>query len=202
MKYTLPALPYAVDALEPYIDTLTMTIHHTKHHQAYVDNLNAALDKHPELADIPLEALLSNLNAVPDDIRVAVRNHGGGTYNHNLYWKSMAPAIGQQPEGALLKALIRDFGSLDAFKESLSIAAKIRFGSGWAWLIVTPEKILKVVSSANQDVPFGEGKPILCLDVWEHAYYLLYQNRRPDYIGAFWNIVNWDEVARNFAAIL
>lgn len=202
MKYTLPALPYAVDALEPYIDTLTMTIHHTKHHQAYVDNLNAALDKHPELADTPLEALLSNLNAVPDDIRVAVRNHGGGTYNHNLYWKSLAPATGQQPEGALLKALIRDFGSLEAFKESLSNAAKTRFGSGWAWLIVTPEKTLKVVSSANQDVPFGEGKPILCLDVWEHAYYLLYQNRRPDYIGAFWNIVNWDEVALNFAAIL
>ena len=202
MKYTLPALPYAVDALEPYIDTLTMTIHHTKHHQAYVDNLNAALDKHPELADTPLEALLSNLNAVPDDIRVAVCNHGGGTYNHNLYWKSLAPATGKQPEGALLKALIRDFGSLEAFKESLSNAAKTRFGSGWAWLIVTPEKTLKVVSSANQDVPFGEGKPILCLDVWEHAYYLLYQNRRPDYISAFWNIVNWDEVARNFAAIL
>lgn len=202
MKYTLPTLPYAADALEPYIDTLTMTIHHTKHHQAYVDNLNAALDKHPELADTPLENLLENLNAVPDDIRIAVRNHGGGTYNHNLFWKILSPEFGQQPAGSLLKAIVRDFGSVDAFKDSFSAAAKTRFGSGWAWLIVTPEKTLKVVSSANQDVPLGEGRPILCLDVWEHAYYLHYQNRRPDYVGAFWNIVNWDEVGKNFAAIL
>jgi Fe-Mn family superoxide dismutase len=202
MKYTLPVLPYAVDALEPYIDTQTMTIHHTKHHQAYIDNLNAALEKHPGLADTPLENLLANLNALPEDIRMAVRNHGGGTYNHNLFWTILTPETGQQPTGSLLKALIRDFGSLDAFRDSFSNAAKTRFGSGWAWLIVTPEKTLKVVSTANQDVPLGEGKPILCLDVWEHAYYLHYQNRRPDYISAFWNIVNWEEVGRNFAAIL
>jgi Fe-Mn family superoxide dismutase len=202
MKYTLPVLPYAVDALEPYIDAQTMTIHHTKHHQAYIDNLNAALEKHPGLADTPLESLLANLNALPEDIRMAVRNHGGGTYNHNLFWTILTPETGQQPTGSLLKALIRDFGSLDAFRDSFSTAAKTRFGSGWAWLIVTPEKTLKVVSSANQDVPLGEGKPILCLDVWEHAYYLHYQNRRPDYISAFWKIVNWDEVGRNFAAIL
>jgi superoxide dismutase, Fe-Mn family len=202
MKYTLPTLPYAYDALQPYIDTQTMTIHHTKHHQTYIDNLNAALDKHPGLADTPLESLLANLNALPEDIRMAVRNHGGGTYNHNLFWTILTPQIGLQPTGALLKALVRDFGSLDAFRDSFSNAAKARFGSGWAWLIVTPEKSLKVVSSANQDVPLGEGKPILCLDVWEHAYYLHYQNRRPDYINAFFNIINWDEVGRNFAAIL
>ncbi len=202
MKYTLPTLPYTLDALEPYIDAQTMTIHHTKHHQAYIDNLNIALDKHPELADTPLESLLANLNAVPEDIRMAIRNHGGGTYNHSLFWRVLAKANGQAPEGALLKALIRDFSSVDAFKDSFATAAKTRFGSGWAWLIVTPEKTLKVVSTANQDVPLGEGKPILCLDVWEHAYYLHYQNRRPDYVAAFWNIVNWDEVARNFAEIL
>jgi len=202
MKYTLPTLPYAVDALEPYIDAQTMTIHHTKHHQVYIDNLNAALEKHPGLADTPLESLLANLNALPEDIRMAVRNHGGGTYNHNLFWTILTPQTGQEPQGALLKALVRDFGSLDAFRDSFSTAAKTRFGSGWAWLIVTPEKTLKVVSSANQDVPLGEGKPILCLDVWEHAYYLHYQNRRPDYISAFWNIVNWDEVGKNFASIL
>lgn len=201
MKYTLPTLPYAVDALEPYIDAQTMTIHHTKHHQAYVDNLNVALDKHPDLADTPLESLLMNLNAVPDDIRMAVRNHGGGTFNHSMFWKILQPAKGQLPEGALLKMLIRDFGSVDAFKDSFTNAAKTRFGSGWAWLIVTPEKTLKVASTANQDVPFNEGTPILLLDVWEHAYYLHYQNRRPDYVSAFWNIVNWDEVAKNLAAI-
>jgi Fe-Mn family superoxide dismutase len=202
MKYTLPALPYALDALEPHIDTLTMSIHHSKHHQTYIDNLNIALDKHPELADTPLEALLSNLNAVPEDIRTTLRNHGGGTYNHSLFWRIMAPAEGQLPSSTLLKALVRDFGSYEAFKDAFTNAAKTRFGSGWAWLLVTPEKTLKVVSSANQDIPFGEGKPILCLDVWEHAYYLHYQNRRPDYISAFFNIINWDEVARNYAEIL
>lgn len=198
MKYTLPALPFSVEALEPYIDTLTMTIHHDKHHQAYVDNLNAALDKHPELYDVPLAKLLSDLDAVPEDIRTAVRNNGGGHFNHSLFWTLLAPAKGQVPTGDLLAAIERDFGSLDAFKEKFATAAKTRFGSGWAWLLVTPDKKLSVVSSANQDVPLNEGKPILALDVWEHAYYLHYQNRRPDYINAFWNVVNWDEVSRLF----
>jgi len=198
MKYTLPELPYAVDALEPHIDALTMTIHHTKHHQAYIDNLNAALLKHPGLESVPLDILLGNLEKVPEDIRNVVRNHGGGTFNHSLFWKILAPASGQLPEGALLDAIKRDFGSLDALKESFNTAAKTRFGSGWAWLVVTPEKTLKVTSTPNQDVPFNEGKPILGLDVWEHAYYLHYQNRRPDYVSAFWNIVNWTEVANNF----
>ena len=167
MKYTLPELPYAVDALEPHIDALTMTIHHTKHHQAYIDNLNAALLKHPELESVPLDILLGNLEKVPEDIRNVVRNHGGGTFNHSLFWKILAPASGQRPEGALLEAIKRDFGSLDALKESFNTAAKSRFGSGWAWLVLTPEKTLKVTSTPNQDVPFNEGKPILGLDVWE-----------------------------------
>jgi len=198
MKYTLPELPFSADALEPYIDTLTMTIHHDKHHQAYVDNLNAALDKHPELYDIPLSKLLSELDTVPEDIRTGVRNNGGGHFNHSLFWTLLTPAKGQAPSGELLSAIERDFGSLDAFKDKFATAAKTRFGSGWAWLLVTSDKKLSVVSSANQDVPLGEGKPILALDVWEHAYYLHYQNRRPDYINAFWNIVNWDEVSRLF----
>lgn len=198
MKYTLPELPFSADALEPYIDTLTMTIHHDKHHQAYVDNLNAALDKHPELYDVPLAKLLSELDTVPEDIRTAVRNNGGGHFNHSLFWTLLTPAKGQAPSGELLSAIERDFGSLDAFKDKFATAAKTRFGSGWAWLLVTPDKKLSVVSSANQDVPLSEGKPILALDVWEHAYYLHYQNRRPDYINAFWNIVNWDEVSRLF----
>lgn len=198
MKYTLPVLPFSVDALEPFIDTLTMTIHHDKHHQAYVDNLNVALDKHPELYDVPLAKLLSDLDSVPEDIRTAVRNNGGGHFNHSLFWTLLAPSKGQAPTGELLAAIERDFGSLDAFKEKFATAAKTRFGSGWAWLLVSPDKKLSVVSSANQDVPLSEGKPILALDVWEHAYYLHYQNRRPDYINAFWNIVNWDEVSRLF----
>jgi len=198
MKYTLPELPFSADALEPYIDTLTMTIHHDKHHQAYVDNLNAALDKHPELYDVPLSKLLSELDTVPEDIRTAVRNNGGGHFNHSLFWTLLTPAKGQAPSGELLSAIERDFGSLDAFKDKFATAAKTRFGSGWAWLLVTSDKKLSVVSSANQDVPLSEGKPILAIDVWEHAYYLHYQNRRPDYINAFWNIVNWDEVSRLF----
>lgn len=198
MKYTLPALPFSAEALEPYIDTLTMTIHHDKHHQAYVDNLNAALDKHPELYDVPLSKLLSELDTVPEDIRTAVRNNGGGHFNHSLFWTLLTPAKGQEPSGELLFAIERDFSSLDAFKDKFATAAKTRFGSGWAWLLVTSDKKLSVVSSANQDVPLSEGKPILALDVWEHAYYLHYQNRRPDYINAFWNIVNWDEVSRLF----
>ncbi len=198
MKHTLPSLPYAHNALEPYIDERTMTIHHTKHHQAYVDNLNAALEKHPELYEKPLEWLLANLDHVNEDIRMAVRNHGGGVYNHNLFWQVMAPSKGQKPSEKLAKAIDESFGSFEKFQEAFNTAAKTRFGSGWAWLLVTKDGKLKVTSSANQDVPLNEGRPILTLDVWEHAYYLHYQNRRPDYVGAFWNVINWDYVEKLF----
>ena len=199
MNYQLPNLPYAYDALEPYIDAQTMIIHHTKHHQAYVDNLNGALAKHPEV-ELNLEALLKNLDNVPADIRNVVRNNGGGVFNHNLFWTVLAPARGQTPSGALLEAIAKAFGSLDNFKAEFETAAKTRFGSGWAWLIVDAEKNLKVVSTPNQDTPLNEGTPILNLDVWEHAYYLKYQNRRPEYVGNFWNVVNWDEVERLYLA--
>lgn len=201
MKYNLPTLPYAVEALEPHIDAMTMTIHHTKHHQAYIDNLNAALDKHPELYDVTLEKILQNIDSVPSDIRTAVRNHGGGHYNHALFWTLLTPNS-TQPGTTLQELITRDFGSLDALKEAFNTAAKTRFGSGWAWLIVTPEKTLKVTSTANQDTPLAEGYPILGLDVWEHAYYLKYQNRRPDYINAFWNIINWETVEERTRAAL
>jgi Fe-Mn family superoxide dismutase len=201
MKYNLPALPYAVEALEPHIDAMTMTIHHTKHHQAYIDNLNAALDKHPELYDVTLEKILQNIDSVPSDIRTAVRNHGGGHYNHALFWTLLTPKS-TQPGTKLSELITRDFGSLDAFKEAFNTAAKTRFGSGWAWLVVTPEKTLKVTSTANQDTPLSEGYPVLGLDVWEHAYYLKYQNRRPDYINAFWNIINWETVEERVRAAL
>lgn len=199
MKYTLPTLPFAYDALEPHIDTLTMTIHHTKHHQAYVDNLNAALDKHPEL-ELTLDALLKDLDKVPADIQTAVRNNGGGVFNHTLFWTLLSPAQGQTPTKLVLEALVAKFGTLDAFKAEFETAAKTRFGSGWAWLVVTADKTLKVVSTPNQDVPFNEGTPILALDVWEHAYYLKYQNRRPEYVANFWNVVNWEEVERLYLA--
>jgi Fe-Mn family superoxide dismutase len=193
MTYTLPHLPYEVAALEPHIDAQTMTIHHTKHHQAYVDNLNAALDKHPELYDVSLEKLLQNLYSVPSDIRMAVTNHGGGHYNHSLFWKLLTPTY-KDPSAKLIHLINRDFGSLDGLKDKFNTAAKTRFGSGWAWVVLTKENTLKVTSSSNQDVPFDEGTPVLALDVWEHAYYLKYQNRRVDYITAFWNIVNWQMV--------
>lgn len=193
MTYSLPKLPYDVAALEPHIDTLTMIIHHTKHHQAYVDNLNAALDKHPELYDVSLEKLLQNLYSVPSDIRMAITNHGGGHYNHSLFWKLLTPNY-KAPSPKLLNLINRDFGSLEGLKDKFNTAAKTRFGSGWAWVVLTKENTLKVTSSANQDVPFDEGTPVLALDVWEHAYYLKYQNRRPDYINAFWNIINWEMV--------
>lgn len=199
MKYTLPTLPYAYDALEPHIDAMTMTIHHSKHHQAYVDNLNAALDKHPEL-ELTLDALLKDLDKVPADIQTAVRNNGGGVYNHNLFWTLLTPASGQTATKVVLDAIVAKFGSFDAFKTEFETAAKTRFGSGWAWLVVTADKTLKVVSTPNQDVPFNEGTPILALDVWEHAYYLKYQNRRPDYVANFWNVVNWEEVERLYLA--
>ncbi len=200
MAFELPKLPYAVDALEPYIDAQTMTIHHDKHHQTYVTNLNTALEKHPELAKKSLEALLKDLNAVPEDVRLAVRNQGGGVWNHSMFWEIMAPKAGGVPKGELAKAIDASFKSFDAFKEEFTKAAIGRFGSGWAWLVKKGSG-LAVVSTANQDNPMSEGvTPILTLDVWEHAYYLKYQNRRADYVTAWWNVVNWDAVASRFAA--
>jgi Fe-Mn family superoxide dismutase len=196
MAFELPKLPYAYDALEPYIDAQTMNIHHTKHHQAYITNLNAAIEKHPELAGKSLEDLLSDLNAVPEDIRVAVRNHGGGTWNHNMFWEIMGPKTGGAPSGAVAQALESAFGSFDAFKSEFDKAATTRFGSGWAWLVKKGDG-LAVVSTANQDNPLSEGMtPVMGIDVWEHAYYLKYQNRRPEYISNWWNVVNWEEVAK------
>ena len=201
MAFELPKLPYAEDALEPYIDAQTMNIHHTKHHQAYINNLNAAIEKHPELAGKSLEDLLSDLNAVPEDIRTAVRNNGGGTWNHNLFWEIMGPKTGSSPSGELTKTLEASFGSFDAFKEEFAKAATTRFGSGWAWLVKQGEN-LAVVSTANQDTPISDGAtPILGLDVWEHAYYLKYQNRRPEYISNWWNVVNWDAVAERYNSL-
>lgn len=198
MAFELPKLPYAEDALEPYIDAQTMNIHHTKHHQAYITNLNAALEKHPELSGKSLEDLLSDLNAVPEDIRTAVRNHGGGTWNHNLFWEIMGPKAGGQPGGDLGKAIDSAFGSFDAFKSEFEKSATTRFGSGWAWLVRKGDG-LAVVSTANQDNPLSDGMtPVLGLDVWEHAYYLKYQNRRPEYISNWWNVVNWDAVAARY----
>jgi Fe-Mn family superoxide dismutase len=196
MAYTLPALPYDAAALEPHIDTQTMQIHHGKHHQAYVTNLNAALDKHPALHDQPLDSLLKNLAAVPDDIRGAVRNNGGGHWNHSLFWTLMAPGAGGPPTGAVADAINSGFGDFEKFKTAVNQAGATRFGSGWAW-VVDNNGTLEVMSTANQDNPLMEGKKaILGIDVWEHAYYLKYQNRRPDYLGAWWNVVNWNEVNR------
>ena len=200
MPHTLPALPYDFAALEPHIDAQTMQIHHGKHHQAYVNNLNAALDKHPELHGKSLDDLLKGIASVPDDIRTAVRNNGGGHHNHSLFWTVMAPKAGGEPTGALADAIKKAFGDFAKFKEAFAAAGTTRFGSGWAWLTAAGGKV-EISSSANQDSPLMDGKtPILGLDVWEHAYYLKYQNRRPDYIGAWWNVVNWPEVARRFAA--
>jgi Fe-Mn family superoxide dismutase len=198
MAHTLAPLPYAFDALEPHIDAQTMQIHHGKHHQAYVTNLNAALDKHPALHDQSLEALLGNLAGVPDDIRTAVRNNGGGHWNHTLFWSLMAPNAGGEPGGALAAAINAAFGDFATFKTQFQAAGVGRFGSGWAWLLNEGGKLV-ITSSPNQDNPIMDGKKpgdiLLGLDVWEHAYYLKYQNRRPDYIGAWWNVVNWGAVA-------
>ena len=195
-RHMLPPLPYEYAALEPHIDAQTMQIHHGKHHQAYVNNLNPALDKHPELFQWTLEDLLRKINQIPEDIRTAVRNNAGGHHNHSLFWTIMGPKGGGEPTGALADALKKTFGGVDRFKEQLAAAAASRFGSGWAWLVVSGGK-LEVVSTANQDSPLMDGKvPILGLDVWEHAYYLKHQNRRPDYIAAWWNVVNWTEVAK------
>jgi superoxide dismutase, Fe-Mn family len=198
MKHTLPALPYAYEALEPVIGVQTMTIHHTKHHQAYVDNLNAALDKHPELYDKPLIELLKKLDQLPTDIKTAVQNNGGGHYNHSLFWTLLNKNGAKAPQPKVAEAITKAFGTFESFKETFSTAAKTRFGSGWAWLIVLPNQTLKVVSTPNQDTPLLEGKPILALDVWEHAYYLNYQNKRPDYINAFFTLVDWAVVEKLF----
>ncbi len=203
MSHTLPALPYAYDALEPHIDAKTMEIHHSRHHQTYVTNLNAALADLPELATLPLEALLARIDSLPAQVQGAVRNHGGGHANHSLFWQVMSPAGGGEPGGELAAAILRDLGGLEAFKQAFTQAALSRFGSGWAWLVVDGRGKLQVVSSANQDSPLMEGlTPILGLDVWEHAYYLKYQNKRPDYIAAFYNVIDWDEVARRYVAAL
>jgi Fe-Mn family superoxide dismutase len=196
MAHTLPSLPYALDALEPHIDAKTMEIHHGKHHNAYVTNLNAALEKHPELQTKSAEELIKQLNAVPEDIRTAVRNNGGGHVNHTMFWQIMGPNAGGAPTGPIADAINSSFGSFDAFKEQFAKAAVGRFGSGWAWVVDTGGK-LSIESTPNQDNPMMDGKkPVFGLDVWEHAYYLKYQNRRPDYIGAWWNVVNWAEVNR------
>ena len=194
MAHSLPPLPYATDALEPHIDKQTMEIHHGKHHNAYVTNLNAALDKHPELQSRSVEDLLRGINTVPEDIRPAVRNNGGGHANHSMFWQIMGPNAGGAPSGAIADAINGSFGTFDTFKELFAKAGIGRFGSGWAWVIDQGGKLI-IESTANQDSPLMEGKKVVFgIDVWEHAYYLKYQNRRPDYIGAWWNVVNWAEV--------
>ncbi|HHU55343.1 MAG TPA: superoxide dismutase [Acholeplasmataceae bacterium] len=197
MKYLLPELKYNYRDLEPYIDEKTMMIHHQKHHQAYINNLNKALENYPELQEKDLENLLKNANDLPAEIRTAVINNGGGHFNHTLFWELLSPKKEYQ-ENEVLREIKNQFGSFENFKNEFSKAAATRFGSGWAWLVVTDDKKLKVLSTANQDTPLNEGKPILALDVWEHAYYLNYQNRRPDYIEAFWNVINWDKVNEYF----
>lgn len=197
MTHVLPELKYDYNALEPYIDGLTMTIHHSKHHQTYVNNLNAALEKYPEHASKDVVELLTNLESLPEDIRLAVVNNGGGHYNHSLFWNMLAPNAGGTPTGQVAEAINNKFGSFEKFKEVFAKSAATRFGSGWAWLVVTPNKEVEVMSTPNQNNPISEGLiPILGLDVWEHAYYLKYQNKRPEYISNFWNVVNWSEVER------
>ena len=203
MAYQLPDLPYAYDALEPHIDARTMEIHHSRHHNAYVTNLNAALEGHDDLANQSIESLITNLDSVPEDIRTAVQNNGGGHANHSLFWTIMGPNGGGGPTGAVASAIASDLGGVEAAKETFVTAATTRFGSGWAWLVVKDGK-LDILSTANQDNPLmtGDGTPILGLDVWEHAYYLKYQNLRPDYIEAWTNTINWDEVNRRYEAAL
>jgi Fe-Mn family superoxide dismutase len=203
MSHQLPALPYDYAALEPHIDARTMEIHHTKHHQAYITNLNAALEKHPELASMSAIDLVRDLSAVPEDIRMAVRNNGGGHVNHSLFWPSLAPGAGGEPGGALGEAIGSTFSSFDGFKAEIAKAAMGRFGSGWAWLCVDASGGLVVNSTANQDNPISDGLvPVLGLDVWEHAYYLNYQNRRPDYVAAWWNVVNWANAEKHYATAM
>ena len=203
MSHTLPALGYAYDALEPHIDALTMEIHHSRHHQTYITNLNAALAELPELAALPVDELLARFDSLPVSVQGAVRNHGGGHANHSLFWQVMSPQGGGEPGGELAEGITRDLGGLEAFKQAFTQAALSRFGSGWAWLVVDQSGKLQVVSSANQDSPLMEGLvPILGLDVWEHAYYLKYQNKRPDYIAAFYKVIDWAEVARRYRQAL
>lgn len=206
MPYTLPPLPYSFDALEPHIDARTMEVHHTKHHQTYVNNLNAAL-KDTEYAELPIETLVAQVSSLPEALQAPVRNNGGGHANHSLFWTVMSPEGGGTPEGELGQAIDTDLGSFDAFKEAFTKAALTRFGSGWAWLSVNKQGKLVVESTANQDNPLMTGlmsgnTPVLGLDVWEHAYYLKYENRRPEYIAAFYNVINWPEVARRYAQAL
>jgi Fe-Mn family superoxide dismutase len=201
MAYELPPLPYPSAALEPHIDAKTMEIHHDKHHQAYITNANNALKDYPELAAKPVEELLANLSAVPEAIRTVVRNNAGGHANHSFFWKILGPNAGGSPKGKLAEAINSTFGSFDQFKEKFQAAGAGRFGSGWAWLVVNKQGKLEITSTPNQDTPISDGlKPVLGVDVWEHAYYLLYQNRRPDYLKAFWNVVNWDEVGKYYEA--
>lgn len=201
MSHSLPTLPYPHNALEPHIDARTMEIHHGKHHNAYVTNLNTALDGNAELQKLSIEALVSKLDAVPEPIRAAVRNNGGGHYNHSMFWESLSAKGGGEPKGALADAIISAFGEFTKFKDAFKKAGVGRFGSGWAWLSVDKSGNLVVTSTANQDTPLADGlQPVLGMDVWEHAYYLHYQNRRPDYIDAFWNVVAWDVVGARFAA--
>ena len=198
MAHTLPQLPYAFDALEPHIDAQTMQIHHGKHHQAYVNNLNAALEKAPELANKSLDDLMRDINSVPESVRTAVRNNGGGHWNHTMFWEIMGPNAGGEPSGAVAEAINSSFGGFAKMKEQFAAAAAGRFGSGWAWIVSDGGK-LSITSTPNQDNPLMEGKhAILGLDVWEHAYYLKYQNKRPDYVTAWWNVVNWSAVAKRF----
>ena len=201
MTFTLPELPYGYDALEPHIDAQTMEIHHSKHHAGYVNNLNKALESFDEFEGKSVEAILADLTAVPDEVRVAVRNNGGGHANHSLFWKVMGPGGGGEPGGDLANAIANAFNSFAEFKDKFSKAGATRFGSGWAWWAVGAGGGLVVLSSPNQDTPLSEGvTPILGLDIWEHAYYLKYQNRRPDYIAAWWNVINWKQVAANYTA--
>ena len=201
--YSLPRLPYSYGALEPYIEAQIMELHHAKHQQAYVNGLNAALEKHPELFNKPLVEFLQNLNSIPEDIRTAVRNHGGGVLNHTDFWHVMKPQGGGQPQGPLAEQLKKQFGHLDSFKEQFETAAKTCFGSGWAWLSFDKNGDLKVTATPNQDTPYSIGMtPIMGLDVWEHAYYLQYFNRRPDYISAWWNLVNWDFVQEKYEQLI
>jgi Fe-Mn family superoxide dismutase len=201
MAYELPPLSYPFNALEPHIDAKTMEIHHDKHHQAYITNANNALKDHPDLAAKPVDELIANLSQVPESIRTVVRNNAGGHSNHSFFWQIMAPNAGGAPKGKLAEAITAAFGSVDAFKEKFQAAGASRFGSGWAWLVVNKEGKLEITSTPNQDSPIMEGlKPVIGVDVWEHSYYLLYQNKRPDYLKAWWNVVNWDQAEKNFSA--
>ncbi|HXM03625.1 MAG TPA: superoxide dismutase [Chthoniobacterales bacterium] len=201
MAYELPPLSYPFNALEPHIDAKTMEIHHDKHHQAYITNANNALKDHPDLAAKPVDELIANLSQVPESIRTVLRNNAGGHSNHSFFWKIMGPNAGGTPKGKLADAINSTFGGFDAFKEKLQAAGASRFGSGWAWLVVNKEGKLEITSTPNQDSPIMEGlKPVIGVYVWEHSYYLLYQNRRPDYLKAWWNVVNWDQAETNFTA--